>query len=167
MWGVPSWLNGLRTWWCHCYGSSPCCGTGLTPGWEVPHAAREAKKIDLAHPVEPMGGRYAGDSQVFFIKIWLLPGPSSRSHSLTPAIEMHSRAHGTTAFPGPLCNDSCPNPGQAGAEEKPDWSPSKGPQATGPGPAWGSILPPSQRWPAPHINTRFPATLPRNPKTPS
>ena len=30
--GVPWWLRGLRTWYCHCYGLDGYCGVDLIPG---------------------------------------------------------------------------------------------------------------------------------------
>ena len=30
--GVPRWLSGLRTWFCHCCGLGCCCGTGSISG---------------------------------------------------------------------------------------------------------------------------------------
>ena len=68
---VPWWLSGLGIWHCHCYGSSYCCGMGLTPAQEQvqPKPNKQKDSREIPHPFPPcevFGGMGEGACFFFF-----------------------------------------------------------------------------------------------------
>ena len=51
--GGPSWLSRLSIWRCYFSDLGCCCGEGLIPGWELPHATGAIKKPKNQKPKNP------------------------------------------------------------------------------------------------------------------